>query len=90
MIEQLEKILKILEEENKNRNSIWDKEQLLAVKKEMEDLYFHFKNGERYFKYGRRQRLLESSYIMTDSMEKLSCTALGKEIHNLQEMYWKL
>ena len=56
----------------------------------MEELYTHFKNGEVFFKYGKKQRMLESTYIMTDSIRNLSNTSLGKEIIKLQEKYNKL
>ena len=38
MVEQLKRVLKSIEEELKNENSIWDKEQLISVvKPEMEE-----------------------------------------------------
>ena len=91
MVEQLEKVLSVVEEEIKSENSIWDKEQLIfVVKPEMEELYTHFKNGRVFFKYGKKQRMLESTYIMTDSMRNLYNTSLGKEIIKLQEKYNRL
>ena len=91
MVEQLKRVLNSIEEEIKSENSIWDKEQLISVvKPEMEELYTHFKNGRVFFKYGKKQRLLESTYIMTDAIRNLSNTGLGKEIIKLQEKYNKL
>ncbi len=91
MVEQLKRVLNSIEEEIKSENSIWDKEQLISViKPEMEELYTHFKNGRVFFKYGKKQRLLESTYIMTDAIRNLSNTSLGKEIIKLQEKYNKL
>ena len=91
MVEQLKKVLSFVEEEIKSENSIWNKEQLIfVVKPEMEELYTHFKNGRVYFKYGKKQRMLESTYIITDSTRNLSSTSLGKEIIKLQEKYNKL
>ena len=91
MVEQLKRVLNSIEEEIKSENSIWDKEQLISVvKPEMEELYTHFKNGRVFFKYGKKQRKLESTYIMTDSIRNLNNTSLGKEIIKLQEMYNKL
>ena len=88
MVEQLKKVLSLVEEEMKSENSIWNKEQLIfVVKPEMEELYTHFKNGRVFFKYGKKQRMLESTYIMTDSTRNLSSTSLGKEIIKLQEKY---
>lgn len=91
MVEQLKRVLKSIEEELKNENSIWDKEQLISiVKPEMKELYTHFVNGREFFKYGKKQRMLESTYIMTDSIKNLNNTRLGKEIIKLQEKYNKL
>ena len=91
MVEQLKKVLSLVEEEMKSENSIWNKEQLIfVVKPEMEELYTHFKNGRVFFKYGKKQRMLESTYIMIDSTRNLSSTSLGKEIIKLQEKYNKL
>lgn len=91
MVEQLKKVLSSVEAEMKSENSIWNKEQLISVvKPEMEELYTHFKNGRVFFKYGKKQRILESTYIMTDSIRNLSSTSLGKEIIKLQEKYNKL
>ncbi len=91
MVEQLKKVLNCIEDEIKSENSIWDKKQLVyIVKPEMEELYTHFVSGIVFFKYGKKQRMLESTYIMTDSIRNLNNTSLGKEIIKLQEMYNKL
>jgi hypothetical protein len=91
MIEQLKRVLISIEEEIKSENSIWNKEQLISIiKPEFEELYTHFKNGRVFFKYGKKQRMLESTYIMTDSIKNLNNTSLGKEIIKLQEKYNKL
>ena len=64
MVEQLIRVLNSVEAEMKSENSIWDKEQLSSVvKPEMEELYTHFKNGRVFFKYGKKQRLLESTTL---------------------------
>ena len=91
MIEQLKRVLNSIEEEIKSENSIWDKEQLISiVKPEMEELYTHFVNGRVFFKYGKKQRMLESTYIITDSIKNLKETILRKEIIKLQELYNKI
>jgi alanine dehydrogenase len=91
MVEQLKRVLNSVESEIESENSIWNKEQLIfVVKPEMEELYAHFKNGRVFFKYGKKQRMLESTHIMTDSTRNLSSTSLGKEIIKLQEKYNKL
>ena len=91
MVEQLKKVLSGIDEEIKNENSIWDKKLLVSVvKPEMKELYNYFVNGEVFFKYGKKQRMLESTYIITDSIRNLRNTSLGKEIIKLQEKYNKL
>ena len=54
------------------------------------ELYTHFVNGRVFFKYGKKQRMLESTYIITDSIKNLKETILGKEIIKLQELYNKI
>ena len=90
MAEQINLILLIVDKELKNKNSLWTKEQLNCVKHEMEELYSYFKKGVEYFKYGKRHRMLESTYIINDSMNKLSLTLLGQEIIKLQDFYYKI
>ena len=91
MVEQLKRVLNSVDDEMKSENSIWDKEQLISVvKPEIQELYTHFKNGRIFFKYGKEKRMLESTYIMTDSIRNLINTSLGKEIIKLQEKYNKL
>ena len=90
MFEQLKIILTEIEKEIASVNSIWDKEQLVhVVKPEMEKLYAYFADGKVLFKYGKKQRMLESTYIITDSINSLMNTGLGKEIIKLQDMYNK-
>ena len=91
MVEQLKRVLNSIEEEIKYENTIWDKGQLISiVKPEVEELYNYFVNGKVFFKYGKKQRMLVSTYIITDSMKNLIDTNLGREIIKLQEMYNKL
>ena len=91
MLEQLKRVLNCIEDEIKSVNSNWNKNQLISiVKPEMEELYNHFVNGRVFFKYGKKQRMLESTYIITDSIKNLKETILGKEIIKLQELYNRL
>lgn len=88
MIEQLKKILIIIENEISDEHSLWDKDQLIKViKPEMEELYDYFKSGKKFFKYDKNQRMLESTYLITDSLKNLKNTNLGKEILKLQNIY---
>lgn len=66
--------------------SLWNLEQIQKViVPEISELLSHAKKGEIYFKYGKEQRLLESSYLITDSLNHLSHTTLGKCILKLQK-----
>lgn len=68
-----------------------------VVLSEMQELYDHFIAGERFFKYKNKigfftvkQRLLQSTYFMVDTMEDLSSTELGIAIHEFQKIYDRL
>lgn len=80
----------IMQKENKTKPSElsgWNVDQLeTIVLPEMKELLFHALEGDILFKHGKSQRLLESTYLMTDSLEKLSGTSLGKMISELQKM----
>lgn len=64
----------------------WDQIQKVIVP-EINELLSHANKGEIYFKYGKNQRLLESTYLITDSLNDLSHTALGECILKLQNLY---
>lgn len=68
--------------------SLWNLEQIQKVIiPEISELLSYANKGIIHFKYGRKQRLLESSYLITDSLNDLSHTALGKCILKLQNLY---
>lgn len=70
------------------KNSLWTLEQIQKViVPEISELLSYANNGVVYFKYGKKQRLLESSYLITDSLNDLSHTALGKRILKVQNLY---
>ncbi len=70
------------------KESLWNLEQIQKViVPEISELLSYANNGKIYFKYGKKQRLLESSYLITDSLNDLSHTALGKGILKLQNLY---
>ena len=48
------------------------------------------KLGEVYFKYGKKQRMLESAYLVLDSCDGLGDTLLGKKILELQTVYSRI
>ena len=92
LISLLVDILDCAEKEKKiildGDGSLWSLEQIQkVVVPEMSELLSYAKKGVIYFKYGRKQRLLESSYLMTDSLSNLSHTALGECILKLQHLY---
>lgn len=68
--------------------SLWNLEQIQKViVPEISELLSYANKGVIYFKYGKKQRLLESSYLITDSLNDLSHTTLGKCILKLQNLY---
>lgn len=70
------------------RASKWDRDRLDGiVLPEINELLAYARKGKVFFKYGKRQCLLESSYVMTDSLENLYNTILGKKIVELQDFY---
>ena len=69
------------------KESLWNLEQIQKViVPEISELLSYANKGKIYFKYGREQRLLESSYLITDSLNDLSHTALGECVLRLQNL----
>lgn len=70
------------------KESLWNLEQIQKViVPEISELLSYANKGKIYFKYGKEQRLLESSYLITDSLNDLSHTALGERVLRLQNLY---
>lgn len=70
------------------KESLWNLEQIQKViVPEISELLSYANKGKIYFKYGKEQRLLESSYLITDSLNDLSHTALGECVLRLQNLY---
>ena len=68
--------------------SLWNLEQIQKVIiPEISELLLYANKGKIYFKYGKKQRLLESSYLITDSLNDLSHTTLGEYVLKLQNLY---
>lgn len=66
--------------------SDWELSQLDGVVlPEMNELMQYLDRGQLYLKYGRHQRLLESAYILTDSLKTITDTQLGVHITMLQD-----
>ena len=73
------------------KESPWDLKQIQEVViPETNELLSYAKKGEAYFKYGRHERLLESAYLITDSLNDLAHTDLGECILKVQDFYDKL
>lgn len=69
-------------------NSMWEIEQLdKIVLSEINELLSYALVGKVYFRYGKGVRLLESTYLLTDSIKDLNSTILGKKIIELQKIY---
>ena len=67
--------------------SQWDINQLEVVRSEISELYSFALKGKVFFKYGKGQRMLESTYLITDSLSELNKTILGGKIAELQKLY---
>lgn len=88
-------LVDILESAEKEKNailkgkfSLWKLEQIQKViLPEISELLSYANKGKIYFKYGKKQRLLESSYLITDSLNDLSHTVLGEYVLKLQNLY---
>ena len=95
LVTLLESVISCAQLEIKNINdgnkSSWTLVELEdVVLPEMKELLSHALNGKIFYKYGKNQRLFESSYRMTDSLEHLNNTALGRKISELQKFYNRL
>ena len=70
------------------KDSLWNLEEIQKViVPEISELLSYANKGKIYFKYGRKQRVLESSYLIIDSLNNLSHTALGECVLRLQNLY---
>ena len=94
-IELLSEIIGCVETESARihagQPSEWDINQLdNVVRPETSELLSFALKGEVFFKYGKNQRMLESTYVITDSPSELSKTSLGKKIYELQDLYYSI
>lgn len=88
--EMLANIINLAERETKiikeGGKSAWNVGQLeRIVIPEMTEIQRYLLGGKLFLKYGKQQRLLESAYMLTDSIESLSHTPLGAQICKLQD-----
>lgn len=73
---------------NAGEISKWNIKQLNEIVfPEINTLLTYALKGKVFFKYGKKQRLLESTYLITDSLENLYDTPLGMKISELQRIY---
>ena len=72
-------------------SSKWSLTQLIKViTPEISELLHYARMGKLYFKYGKKQRMLESTYLIVDSCDNLKDTELGKKILKLQHLYSRI
>lgn len=91
-INLLNEIIECVEAEsakiNSGHPSQWARNQLdIVIRPEISELLSFAIKGKVYFKYGKRQRMLESTYLVTDSLSKLDITPLGRKVLELQKLY---
>ena len=68
--------------------SKWNKKQLEnVVCPEINELLSFALKGKVFFKYGKKQRMLESTHLITDSLSALDKTPLGSKILELQKLF---
>ncbi len=71
--------------------SKWNLTQLVKViTPEISELLHYAQMGKLYFKYGKKQRMLESTYLIVDSCDDLKDTELGEKILKLQHLYSRI
>ena len=92
---QLEQIINEISLIEKSIYAGYEKRQsvnqlLEIVQPEFQELYEHAIKGEVFYKYGKKQRMLASTYCITESMMDLESTKLGQQIILLQELYDRL
>ncbi len=88
-------ILACAEKEKKailnGNQSLWNLNQIQdVVVPEISELLLYANSDKIYFKFGKKQRFLESTYLITDSLNDLSHTDLGKCILRLQKFFYNL
>ncbi len=83
--QDIQNILKLVIQETNNKDSLWDLNQLKVVKGELVKIMTGLETNHVRFEYGRKQRMLVSTYFITDSLEPLSSTELGKKVLEFQE-----
>ncbi len=73
------------------KDSLWSLSLIQnVIIPETSELLDHAKKGEVFFKHGKKHRLLESTYYMTDEVKNLYNTRLGSQIALLQHYYDRL
>lgn len=92
LISRLKDIIECARQEQNKINvgeiSKWNTQQLKNfILPEMNELLVYALKGQIFFKYGKSQRLLETTYLMTDSLDNLNETILGEKITELQKLY---
>jgi len=82
-----EEILTEASKEKENGDSLWNTDQIDVVSAEFSLLKSHILEGYLYFQFGKKCRMLQSTYILTDSVQNLNGTKLGNKIAEFQEDY---
>jgi hypothetical protein len=87
----LYEILCETDKEKKRNESMWSNSILdTVVIPEITELLKYAMKGEVYFKYTKKQRMLQSTYYISDTFEAIGKTSLGLMIAKLQSLYNKL
>lgn len=71
-------------------SSKWNLTQLNVITPEISELLHAAQMGTLHFKYGKKQRMLESAYLIVDSCNDIKDTELGQKILKLQDLYARI
>ena len=89
-VNSLRKVLELAKKEEKiisEGNSDWSISLIQnIIVPEMSALLSYAEKKQVYFKYGKEQRLLESTYYVGDALKPLQLTKLGKAIYKVQDI----
>lgn len=91
LIETEKMILEEVQLINAGKDSKWTIVQLQnVVYPEMKELLKNTEDNKIHCKHGKKHRYLHSTYLLTDCLENLDDTVLGKKIGEIQRIYYKL
>ncbi len=83
--QSIRNVLNLVIQETNKKDSLWEIKQLKMVMKEFESKLTDLVKNQVRYEYGKKQRMLVSTYFITDSLKPLASTELGKKVLEFQE-----